>query len=153
MQDLHFFDHTFGLLDPVFNQYTPDGTVAFDYNNPNQLGWDEEISLDVEWSHAIAPQAHIALVLAKSDADSDILSATRFAVDHNLGDVISQSFGENKSCVDLKLLVAEHQLFQEATNKHISLFASSGDSGAAELTCDGSSLVKAAHRPLPAIPW
>lgn len=30
-------------------------------------GWAEEISLDVEWAHAIAPGANITLVLAKSD--------------------------------------------------------------------------------------
>ena len=64
------------------------------------IGWAEEISLDVEWAHAIAPGANIVLVLAKSNNDADILSATKYAVDHNLGDVISQSFGENESCVD-----------------------------------------------------
>ena len=64
------------------------------------IGWAEEISLDVQWAHAIAPGANITLVLAKSNDDADILSATQYAVDHNLGDVISQSFGENESCVD-----------------------------------------------------
>ncbi len=76
-------------------------------------GWAEEISLDVEWAHAIAPGANIVLDLAKSNEDADILSATKYAVDHNLGDVISQSFGENESCVDSALLKAEHQLFAE----------------------------------------
>lgn len=145
--DLHFFDQVYGLPDPVFTQYTPDGTVPFDYNNQDQAGWDEEITLDVEWSHAIAPDANIDLVLSKTDADTDILSATRFAVDHNLGDVISQSFGENESCADPNLLKAEHQLFQQATQQHITLIASAGDSGAAELTCDGKSYVKAASTP------
>ena len=70
------------------------------------IGWAEEITLDVEWAHAIAPGANITLVLAKSNDDADILSATKYAVDHNLGDVISQSFGENESCVDPNLLEA-----------------------------------------------
>ena len=111
------------------------------------IGWAEEISLDVLWAHAIAPGANITLVLAKSDQDPDILSATQYAVDHNLGDVISQSFGENESCVDTNLLKAEHALFAKATLKNITILASSGDEGAAQLTCDGSSYVKAASSP------
>ena len=145
--DLQFFDKTFGLPDPTFTQFMPDGSVPFSYNNGDQLGWDTEITLDVEWSHAIAPGANIDLVLSKTDNDADILSAERFAVEHNLGDVISQSFGENESCVDPMVLKAEHRLFQEATRKGITLLASAGDSGAAELTCDGTSEVKAASSP------
>lgn len=145
--DLHFFDQQFGLADPVFHQFMPDGAVPFSYANGDQLGWDEEITLDVEWSHAIAPDANIDLVLSKTDNDTDILSAERFAIDNSLGDVISQSFGENESCVDPNLLKSEHQLFQEATRKGITLLASAGDSGAAELSCDGTSLVKAVSSP------
>ncbi len=145
--DLQFFDKTFGLADPVFKQFMPDGSVPFSYANGNQLGWDQEITLDVEWSHAIAPGANIDLVLSKTDSDADILSAEQFAVDHNLGDVISQSFGENESCVAPAGLKAEHKLFQEATRKGITLLASAGDSGAAELTCDGTAEVLAASSP------
>jgi hypothetical protein len=75
--------------------------------DPNQVSWAGEISLDVEWTHAVAPYATLDLVLAKSNQDADILSVTKYAVDHNLGDVISQSFGENKSCVDPALLATE----------------------------------------------
>src|SRR5664280_2950303 len=71
----------------------------------------------------IAPGANIVLDLAKSDQDPDILSATKYAVRHNLGDVISQSFGENESCVDPALLAEQHQVFAEATKKGITLFA------------------------------
>ena len=133
----------------TFTQVAPDGLTPFDENDGNMVGWAEEISLDVQWAHAIAPGANIVLDLAKSNDDADILSATQYAVDHNLGDIISQSFGENESCVDSTLLKAQHQLFAKATLKHITLFASSGDEGAAQLTCDlaGSSWVKAASSP------
>jgi subtilase family serine protease len=47
------------------------------------VGWAGEITLDVEWAHAIAPAATIKLVLAKTNDDADILSATKYAVDHN----------------------------------------------------------------------
>lgn len=131
----------------TFTQVAPDGLTPFVPGDPNMTGWAEEISLDVLWSHAIAPGANIVLVLAKSDADADILSATKYAVDHNLGDVISQSFGENESCVDPTLLAQEHQVFAAATMKNITIFASTGDEGATQFTCDGSSLVKAASSP------
>src|SRR5262249_44403692 len=95
--DLALFDSTFGLPDPTFNINAPDGLTPFDPNDGNQVGWSAEISLDVEWAHAVAPGATIDLVLAKSNEYADILSVTKYAVDHNLGDVISQSFGEAES--------------------------------------------------------
>jgi subtilase family serine protease len=156
---LNYFDTFYGLpglnglgnpSDPTlgrFTQIAPDGLTPFDATNGGMVGWAEEISLDVLWAHAIAPGANIVLDLAKSDQDPDILSATKYAVRHNLGDVISQSFGENESCVDKAILTGEHQVFSEATLKGITLFASSGDEGAAQLTCDGSSWVKAASSP------
>ncbi|HXB66955.1 MAG TPA: S53 family peptidase [Candidatus Acidoferrales bacterium] len=131
----------------TFTQVAPDGLTPFDQENTDQQGWAEEISLDVEWAHAIAPGANIVLVLSKSDADIDILSATRFAVDHRLGDIISQSFGENESCVDPAILAQQHQVFAEATMKNITIFASSGDNGAAQPSCDGSAFVKAVSNP------
>ncbi len=139
-----------GPADPslgTFTQIAPDGLTAFDPTDDNMVGWAEEISLDVLWAHAIAPGANIILVLAKTNDDADILSATQYAVDHNLGDVISQSFGENESCVDSDLLAAQHELFVKATLKHITLIASSGDDGAAQGTCDGTSWVRAASSP------
>ncbi len=125
----------------TFTEVAPDGLGPFD------IGWAEEITLDVEWAHAIAPGANITLVLAKSNSDADILSATKYAVDNDLGDVISQSFGENESCMDPALLAQQHQVFADATMKGITIFASSGDSGAAQANCDGTAAVKAVSSP------
>jgi subtilase family serine protease len=136
-------DHSLG----TFTQVAPDGLTPFITGDSNMTGWAEEISLDVLWAHAIAPGANIVLVLAKSNDDADIQSALDYAVDHNLGDVISMSFGENESCVDPDILGAEHRSFKAATRKRITLFASSGDEGAAQPTCDGNSWVKAASSP------
>ena len=156
---LNTFDDFYGLpglnglgskRDPklgTFTQIAPDTLTPFDQTNGDQLGWAEEITLDVLWAHVIAPGANIVLVLAKSDEDSDILSATQYAVDHNLGDVISQSFGENESCVDSSILAAQHKLFVKATLQHITLLASAGDDGAAQGTCDGTSIVRAVSSP------
>lgn len=141
------FNTFYGLPPLVLTQYAPDGLTPFVVGDPNMTGWAEEISLDVEWAHAMAPGAKIALVLAKSNMDPDILSAVRYAVDHNLGSVISMSFGENESCVDPDVLDAYHDVFVNAKAKNITLLASSADQGAALQTCDGNSWVKAVSSP------
>jgi len=157
--ELNFFNSFYGLAglnglggapNPslgTFTQIAPDGLTPFVVGNGNMTGWAEEITLDVVWSHAIAPGANITLVLAKSNNDADLLSALQYAVNNNLGDVISQSFGENESCEDPNLLAQEHQVFAEATAKNITIFASAGDSGAGQGSCDGSTLVQAASTP------
>ena len=147
--DLDAFDTNYGLPDrsTFFTQIAPDGLTPFDYGDDNMIGWSAEITLDVEWAHAIAPDAKIVLVLAKTNDDVDILSATKYAVDNRLGDVISMSFGENEGCVDPDLLAQQHELFAKATKKRITLIASSGDQGAAQKTCDGTSWTQAASSP------
>jgi subtilase family serine protease len=145
--DLALFDQVFGLPDPTLNIIAPDGLTPFDPNDGNMIGWSGEITLDVEWAHAIAPGAEINLVLAKSNNDADILSATQFALVHNLGDVVSQSFGEAEQCMDRQLLNRQHRLFALATAERITLLASSGDQGAAEPTCDGTSFFLATSTP------
>ena len=57
------------------------------------------------------------------------------------------SFGENESCMEPDILSAQHAAFASATQKGITLFASSADQGAALQTCDGNSWVKAASSP------
>ena len=146
-QDLALFDAVWGLPNPTLNIIAPDGLTPFNFGDGNQVGWSAEISLDVEWSHVIAPGATLDLVLAKSNQDADILSATKYAVDHNLGDVISQSFGEGEICMDPAIQTAQHQVFQEAVDKGITLFASAGDQGAAQPTCDGTSFFLSASTP------
>ena len=135
-QDVQLFDQSFDLPDADLQVIAPDGLTPFDPSNPDQVGWSGEITLDVEWAHAIAPGATIDLVLAKSDNDADILSATRYAVRQNLGDVISQSFGEGETCMDPVLVRAQHRIFRSATGKGITLLASSGDQGAAQPDCN-----------------
>ncbi|GAC1624773.1 MAG: S53 family peptidase [Ktedonobacteraceae bacterium] len=147
VKDLALFNSTFNLHTSKLNIIAPDGLTPFNSADPNQVGWSAEISLDVEWAHAVAPSATIDLVLAKSNADVDILSVTKYAVDHQLGGVISQSFGEAESCADPVLLAQEHAVFQKAAKEGITVFASSGDQGAAQPTCDGSSYFLSASTP------
>lgn len=146
-QDLATFDTLFGLSAPTLNIIAPDGITPFDQSNADQTSWAGEITLDVEYSHAIAPGAKIDLVLAKSDNDADIYSAQKYVVDHNLGDVLSQSFGEAEQCMDPTIQKKTHTLFQKAGAEGMTVFASSADDGAALPTCDGTSFFKAVSTP------
>lgn len=61
--------------------------------------WGQEISLDVQWAHAIAPQAKIYLVEASSSSNSALYQAVDVAV-ANGANVVSMSFGGSDSSSD-----------------------------------------------------
>lgn len=145
--DLSIFDSTFGLSAANFTHIAPYGVPAFDINDDNMVGWAEEITLDVLWAHAVAPDAHIVLASARSNEDIDIYNTTKYVIDHNVGDVISQSFGEAETCVDPQLMKQQHAMFEDAAARGITAFASSGDSGASQFNCDGTAAILAASSP------
>jgi subtilase family serine protease len=147
--DLALFDHVWGLSAPNLNIVAPDGLTPFD-GSRKQMGWAIEISLDVEWAHVVAPGANLVLVLSRTEQDADMLSATRYAIDHQLGDVITMSFGESENCADPELLRAEHQAFERARSRGITLVSGSGDFGATNLLCDGSGIAHEASAMTPA---
>ncbi len=126
--DLALFDKLFGLPNPTLNVIAPFGLGPYSVDDAT------EITLDVEMAHAIAPDATINLALAPTLSNTDVFKITQYAVVHDLGDTISQSFGENEQC-DSVFVQAEHQLFVEAAAKNISVFASSGDFGSAIGDC------------------
>jgi len=84
-------------------------------------GWAMEISLDVEWAHALAPQAKIVLVEAASNNMSDLFHAVDVAVQSGAS-VISSSWG----CPEYSGERANDNHF--AING-VTFTASSGDSG------------------------
>jgi hypothetical protein len=67
--DLDTFDSMFPVSDSdpnsLYSEYGPSSswlTKETPWGVPSDAGWDVEISLDVEWAHAIAPAAQILLV-------------------------------------------------------------------------------------------
>ena len=155
--DLALFDKVFDLKDPKLTILAPDGLAPFNQQDQAQVSWAAEITLDVEWAHAVAPGAAIDLVLANPTKDShtntlsgfltNILRATSFAVTHNLGDVISQSFGGNEACVSKQALQAQHKVFEAAMTKGITVLAASGDRGVAEINCAETTFTKNVSTP------
>jgi subtilase family serine protease len=146
-QDLGVEDSAFGLPSAKLSVIYPNGKPAFNPANTDEVNWTGEIALDVESAHAVAPAAKIDLVIAKSDQDPDILSALKYVVSHRLGSVLSQSYGEAESCEAKSIVKADHTLFAAAEAQGVTVFASSGDDGAAQATCNGSSYIKSAGLP------
>lgn len=122
--DLHAFDQQFGLADPKLTVVNETGGTKLPANNS---GWDMEISLDVEWAHAIAPGANILLVEANSASLSDLLSAVNYARNAAGVSVVSMSWGAS----DFSGEAAYNSYFTTpAGHTPVTFVASSGDSGA-----------------------
>ena len=145
--DLAGFDSTFGLPAANLNIICVGGTCPTFVPNADEESWAGEIALDTQWAHADAPGATIDLVIAKSDQDADIFAAQQYVIQHNLGDVLSQSFGEGEVCQDSSIFAATHQLFAQAAAEHISVFASAGDSGSSQPACNGNGFFKSVGTP------
>jgi subtilase family serine protease len=84
-------------------------------------GWSLEISLDVEWAHAIAPAAKIVLVEAASSSFADLLKAVDVAVAQG-AHVVSMSWGGGEFSSE-----ASYDAHFQKTG--ITFTAASGDSG------------------------
>ena len=99
--ELATFDKGFNLpAPPSFKIIRPVGKVP-PFNatkRPQMVGWAQETSLDVEYSHAMAPGANILLVESPVSETlgtagfPQIVKAENFVINNHLGTVISQSF-------------------------------------------------------------
>jgi subtilase family serine protease len=136
--DLVTFDKAFNLpAPPRFTIIQPAGAVpAFNPNNSTMVGWAQETSLDVEYSHAMAPGAKILLVetpVAETEGlvgIPQIVSAENYVINHHLGDVISQSFGATEQTFPSKQsILNQRSAFTNAAAHHVTVLASSGDQG------------------------
>jgi subtilase family serine protease len=135
VHDLAKFDHDFNLpAPPSFKIITPDGPV------PHNLSWAGEVSLDVEYSHAIAPGANILLVETPVSEEEgtvgfpQIVEAENYVINHHLGDVISQSFSATEETFPTaQSLLRLRSAYINADKHNITVLAASGDSGAADV--------------------
>ncbi len=86
-------------------------------------GWALEISLDVQWAHAIAPNAKILLVEARSAGGNDLLAAVDYACSRP--DVVAGSMSWGGAEFSSQTAYDGHF----ACANSAPLFASSGDNG------------------------
>ncbi len=148
--DLAFFDTYWGLPTASFAVVyanssfgTLGGLTASCSGTPppaNAIGWDVEESLDIEWSHVMAPAAKIILVEACTQNLPDLLFAEQVAgieVGKYGGGDISNSWGYPESYVGQPgdgggtfTQQEDDNFFYRYYWSDITYFASAGDSGA-----------------------
>jgi subtilase family serine protease len=128
LPDLTAFSSLNHLPKPTSANYTEYN--PYDANMPGvDYGTDEETDLDVQWTHATAPGASIALVQAYSDDEEDMQAAALYAVTNHLGNVISFSYGYPESLTGPYASGVFNEIAELAASQGISIHASSGDSG------------------------
>lgn len=130
VEQLHSFDSMFNLPDPPFFEIQPIG--AYNPNEGISNGWALEISLDVEYAHAIAPNAGIILYVA--NLNTPLPAAIAFIDQQDKVNVVSQSFGIPEIYVNLGLIPLS--FVQSLTYEYwlgevegITFVAASGDGG------------------------
>jgi subtilase family serine protease len=158
--DLQTFDAQMGLPNPPsFKIITPEGPITTNPTNCTSVytpsgpdlcsdyyGWTDETSLDVEWSHVMAPEANILLVETPvSEVEGvygfpQIVAAENYVIDHHLGDVISQSFGASEQTFTSPSQIDSlRSAYVNAEQQGVTVLAASGDAGSTDEYCDPSS--------------
>jgi subtilase family serine protease len=94
------------------------------------LEWDVEISIDVQWAHAIAPGAKIVVVAAAGEDNESLQAGMSYIVKNHLGNAVSDSWTANLDLFSGPLEEqAYDQILEMAAAKGISFQFSTGDSG------------------------
>ena len=96
-------------------------------HNPGDAAWAGEVTLDVEWAHAMAPGARIALVVATARSSLD--EAINYAVVHHLGNTISNSWSTLEGFGNPAQTIRVERILEMAAAQGIDVNFSSGDNG------------------------
>lgn len=124
-QDANTFSARFGL--PMLNS---SNFSIIEVPTPSTCaGPDPEINIDVEWAHAIAPAANIDLVVPPSASFQDVDQGVFYAVNYDLGNVLSGSYGSPESETPTSVLATEDLISEIAAISGISTNFSTGDNG------------------------
>ena len=137
ISDVAAFSTEFGL--PQFNVGGPTfqvlnqsgGAIANQTGSPTSPTnapksgsyWGLEISLDVEWAHAIAPEANIILFEATNDSNSNLFTAVSTAGTYC--SVVSMSWGGTEPSK-----ITENSYDADMQHAGVTYLSSTGDSGA-----------------------
>jgi subtilase family serine protease len=120
--DLAVFSQQFGLpactsANGCFTKVDQRGGTSYPRKD---AGWALEISLDLQWAHAIAPGAKIMLVEADSNSFTNLLAAEDYAKTH--AQYVSNSWGASE-------FAGEAAYDGHFAQGGVSFFVSSGDAG------------------------
>jgi subtilase family serine protease len=120
--DLAVFSSQFGLpacttANGCFQKVNQTGGTSYPRKD---AGWALEISLDVQWAHAIAPGAKILLVEATTNSFANLLAAEDYAKAH--AQYVSNSWGASE-------FSGENGYDSHFSQSGVSFFVSAGDAG------------------------
>jgi subtilase family serine protease len=176
--DLHVFDQAFGLQPmcgeegvtctagmPKFSELAINGSPETKAQPgkgthlEDKSAWALEVALDVETSHAIAPDANILLVHSNNaetlgvQGFPNMMKAEDYVVKNHLANVISQSFASAEDAFgSFQSLENLRYAFKNAAANGVTVLGSSGDGGTANLrkspVGQGFSLI-----PFPTVEW
>ncbi len=124
--DLRTFDAAYGLANPQLTVVNENGGASLPAANQ---GWGLEISLDVEWAHAIAPGAKILLVEAASANSPDLLTAVHYAATQAGVSVVSMSWAAGEFTGEASL---DAYFTTPSGHNGVTFVAASGDNGSAQ---------------------
>ena len=142
LQDLQIFSTTYGLPAPDLTIIYPDGQPTLP-NDPNKQNWAVETSLDLQWAHAIAPDAKLVLIAANPAETEGVqglpsmFKGIQYAISNYPGSPISQSFAltEQTFAGAAQVQTAQYDvIYQQAIAAGCTPLAASGDWGAANPT-------------------
>jgi subtilase family serine protease len=120
--DLGVFSSQYGLpacttANGCFAKVNQTGGANYPRTN---TGWALEISLDIQWAHAIAPGAKILLVEASSNSFTNLLAAEDYA--KTQAQYVSNSWGSSE-------FSGENAYDSHFVQSGVSFFVSAGDAG------------------------
>lgn len=136
--DANLFSQIYGLpalTSANFEVLHSPGTVNNPVNNNHisSAGWPDEITLDVEWVHSMAPGAKIVLLIGPNNT-SDLDEAINYAVVHHLGNTISNSWSGLEGFGNPAQFIRDNRILEMATAEGVDVNFSSGDSGDNQLS-------------------
>jgi subtilase family serine protease len=126
--DADRFSELYGLprITPDNFQLVKAPGLAHNPKGPD-IGWDTETTLDVEWVHAMAPGAKIALITATNRASLD--EAINLAVVRHLGNTISNSWSRREGLGNPAQFNRVNRILEQAAVQGIDVNFASGDCG------------------------
>jgi subtilase family serine protease len=175
--DLKAFDKAWGLPDPpslkIMQPYGPPTPYNCGSVGESVDGLQLEDTLDVEWSHAIAPGANIILIVGPNKEMTylpapknsllcglhDVEQPVQYALNHHLGNIITTSFGLGELGTDTDTAVdkaneqkeysAGDSIIKSAVSQGVTVVDASGDNGAT----NPSDYVTNTYWPTPNVSW
>jgi len=132
--DVEAFQNAAGMTvkDPTM-VYVPgsgsDGSAAI------SQGDEAESDLDLEWSGAMAPGATVVFVYTGSDQTFGVYDSAQYAVDNQIGTIISLSYSTCEQELNASNLNILEGIFSQAAAQGQTVMAASGDQGST--ACSG----------------